>query len=103
MVRLTSSDQEVVKPLHLASYSSQLASRISHLTSRILHLTSYIEQVVKTLGAGADAAKPLIEKGIKEATPYAESAGKEVAQVASKVARDGLRGVLSFLDDFVND
>jgi|TARA_B110001469_G_C9349777_1_gene184419 hypothetical protein len=70
-----------------------------------LHLTCYIciDQVVKTLGAGADAAKPLIEKGIKEATPYAESAGKEAAQVASKVARDGLRNVLSFLDDFVNE
>ena len=78
-------------------------ARSSHFPSRTSHLTSYIEQVVKTLGAGADAAKPLIEKGIKEATPYAESAGKEAAQVASKVARDGLRGVLSFLDDFVND
>jgi len=62
-----------------------------------------IDVALKTLGAGADAAKPLLEKGLKEASPYAESAGKEVAQVASKVARDGLRGVLSFLDDFVND
>merc|ERR1712216_1114157 len=45
-----------------------------------------IDQVVNTLGGAADAAKPLLEKGIKEATPYAESAGKEVAQVAGKVA-----------------
>ena len=36
-------------------------------------------------------------------TRYAESAGKEVAQVAGKVARDGLRNVLSFLDDVIND
>ena len=36
-------------------------------------------------------------------TRYAESAGKEVAQAAGKVARDGLRNVLSFLDDVIND
>ena len=72
-------------------------------SAHISHLTSCTDQVVKTLGAGADAAKPLLEKGIKEATPYAESAGKEAAQVAGKVARDGIRNVLSFLDDFVND
>ena len=83
--------------------STSRQDKTLQLTSHILYFTSCTDQVVKTLGAGADAAKPLLEKGIKEATPYAESAGKEAAQVASKVARDGLRNVLSFLDDFVND
>jgi len=86
-----------------AQASAQLAASGGDLNTAVSPQKDNIDQVVKTLGAGADAAKPLIEKGIKEATPYAESAGKEVAQVASKVARDGLRGVLSFLDDFVND
>jgi len=84
-----------------AQASAQLTANTAEISKAVPK--ENIDQVVNTLGGAADAAKPLLEKGIKEATPYAESAGKEVAQVAGKVARDGLRNVLSFLDDVIND
>merc|ERR1719311_1402651 len=72
-----------------AQASAQLTANTAEISKAVPK--ENIDQVVNTLGGAADAAKPLLEKGIKEATPYAESAGKEVAQVAGKVARDGLR------------
>jgi len=65
-----------------------------------------IDGTLKVVGDGASAAvtsvAPVVEAGIKAATPYVQEAGAAAGKAVGAFAKDELRSVLSWLEDVVN-